>query len=101
MNNADEFEEMPALTDSETDTPTVQQSPAQVESTVVPSVLAGTNSSFPDEVDDVEVLNIEETTVWVHWLLANLPDSGEQLSGTNRFLAMNFINDSPAEQFKR
>ena len=75
MSNTDEFEDMPELTDTEPDTPTLQQPPSQVQSTVVPSVLAETHSSFPDVVHDVQLQDIEETTMWVHWLLANLHDS--------------------------
>ena len=83
MLNTDEYDDMPELTDSEPDAPTVQESPSQVQSTVVPSVLAKTHSSFPD------LLHYFQLRMWVQWFLANLHESGNHvLSGTHRFMSM-------------
>ena len=48
------------------------------------------------EESNLEVQKIEETAVWVQLFLANLPQLGEQLTGSHRSSAINinFMNDS-------
>ena len=92
---------MPELTDSDSELPTNEQETPQVQTTVVPSVLAEMHTSVEIEESDVEVQEIEEAAAWVQWFLANLPQLGQQLSGTHRSNAMNFINDSCSKEFKK
>ena len=101
MKNADEFEDMLELTDSETDTPTVQQSPVQVESTELCAFHTGGNKLIISRWSRWCGSAKHRRNYLVGALVTGKPAGlGWQLSGTHRPPTTNFSNVSPAEQFK-
>ena len=101
LGNHSDDEGMPDLTDSDTEIATPPQPTAEVQTTVVPTVIANVQPSVEIERSNFDVEFIKETAEWVQWFLEHQHRLGEQLSGTHRQNATQFINDLCAQKFKK